>query len=182
MEDDCFLPGFRRTPSKLSKEAVLSCEYGDCSSLQNGLDRRIWGNDNGYYGICNRAITYTFKEKTHVSSFRLIVDSDLDREYIDGNPDLLNISITLFRRLDHDYTRMGFPRCMLKAFRVEALNDNGEWETVYETDSNYQRLIRENISVDTTAIRLIPLDTYFSASMWTTYGSTQAHIFSFEVR
>lgn len=182
MEDDCFLPGYQKPLSPLSASATLTAEYGDASALQSGLDRRIWGSDNGYYGICNRAITYTFPEKTHVSSFRLIVDSDLDREYVDGNPDLLNISITLFRRLDHDYTRMGFPRCMLKAFRVEARNDAGEWETVYETDSNYQRLIRENISCDTTAIRLIPLETYFSASMWTTYGSTQAHLFAFEVR
>ena len=182
MEDDCFLPGFTRDAAPLSANAELTAEYGDASALRSGLDRRIWGSDNGYYGICNRAITYTFKEKTHVSSFRLIVDSDLDREYIEGNPDLLNISITLFRRLDHDYTRMGFPKCMLKAFRVEALNDDGTWTTVYETDSNYQRLIRADIPCDTTAVRLIPLDTYFSASMWTTYGSTQAHLFSFEVR
>lgn len=50
MEDDCFLPGFRREISPLSKEGNLSCEYGDCSVLHNGMERRIWGNDNGYCG------------------------------------------------------------------------------------------------------------------------------------
>ena len=181
LEDDCFLPGYTRAPYALSEKATLTADYGDASALKNGLDRRIWGNDNGYYGICNRPITYTFPEKTHVSGFRLIVDSDLDREYVEGNPDLLNISITLFRRLDHDYTRMGFPKCMLKAFRVEALGDDGAWYTVYETSENHQRMIREKLDCETTAIRLVPIDTYYSASMWTTYGSTQAHIFSFDV-
>jgi len=31
-------------------------------------------------------------------------------------------------------------------------------------------------------VRLIPLATYFSDRLWTTYGSAQAHIFAFEVR
>ncbi len=182
LEDDCFLPGFKRPIAPLSLSATLSADWGDASVLHNGMERKIWGNDNGYFGMCNRAITYTFDKKTHVSSFRLIVDSDLDREFTDGNPLMLNISTTLFRRADYNYTTFGFPRCMLKAFRVEALDDNGEWKTVYETDSNHQRMIRENIDVDTTAVRLIPLSTYFSETLWTTYGSAQAHIFAFEVR
>lgn len=36
--------------------------------------------------LLNRAVTYTFSEKTHINGFRLIVDSDLDREYTEGNP------------------------------------------------------------------------------------------------
>ena len=72
---------------------------------------------------------------------------------------------------------------MLKAFRIEALDDNGNWNVVYETDKNHQRMIREALDVDTTAIRLIPLNTYFSESLGSaTYGSAQAHIFAFEVR
>ena len=72
---------------------------------------------------------------------------------------------------------------MLKAFRVEALDDNGEWKCVYETDNNRQRMIREKIDVETTAVRLIPLNTYFSEELGlATYGSAQAHIFAFEVR
>jgi len=182
LEDDCFLPGLTRTPSALTQRATLTADYGDASAILSGLDRRIWGNDNGYYGMCNRAITYTFPEKVHLSSFRLVVDSDLDREYVEGNPDLLHISAPLMRPMHHNYSRLGFPKTILKEFRIEALNDAGEWVTVYETADNHQRLIREELSVDTTAVRLIPVHTYYSASMWTTFGSTQAHIFSFEVR
>lgn len=63
IEDDCFLPKFKREMPELTKKAELTAEYGDPSNLQNGVDRKIWGNDNGYWGICNRAITYTFPEK-----------------------------------------------------------------------------------------------------------------------
>lgn len=183
MEDDCFLPGIKRKISPLCKAEMLVADWGDASILLNGTERKIWGNDNGYWSMCNRAITYNFGEKKHISDFRLIVDSDLDREYTEGNPKVLNISATLFRRMDYNRTSFGFPKCMLKAFRVEALNDQGEWKTVYETDNNHQRMIRKAIDVDTTAVRLIPLATYFSEELGkATYGSAQAHIFAFEVR
>lgn len=183
MEDDCFLPGIKRKISPLCNSQTLSADWGDASLLLNGIERKIWGNDNGYWGMCNRAVTYTFDKKTHLSEFRLIVDSDLDREYTEGNPAVLNISATLFRRLDYNYTSFGFPKCMLKSFKIEALNDNGEWQTLYETDSNYQRMIRKPIDVETTAIRLIPINTYLSEQLGvSTYGSAQAHIFAFEVR
>ena len=183
MEDDCFLPGIKRKMSALCTQETLSADWGDASALLNGTERKIWGNDNGYWGMCNRAITYTFPEKKHISDFRLIVDSDLDREYTEGNPRILNISATLFRRLDYNQTSFGFPECMLKAFRIEALDDNGQWQTVYETNCNRQRMIRQKLDVDTTAIRLIPVNTYFSEKLGAaTYGSAQAHIFAFEVR
>ncbi len=183
MEDDCFLPGQKRKISPLCTSETLSAAWGDASALLNGTERKIWGNDNGYWGMVNRAVTYTFPQKTHLSEFRLIVDSDLDREYTEGNPAVLNISTTLFRRLDYQYTTFGFPKCMLKAFRIEALDDAGEWQTVYETQNNHQRMIRMPLDVDTTSIRLIPLNTYFSEALGkATYGSAQAHIFAFEVR
>ncbi len=182
LDDDCFLPGFKREMPELSMKAELTTEYGDPSNLQNGLDRKIWGRDNGYWGICDRAITYTFPEKTHVNSFRLIADSDLDREYTDGNPDVLNISASLFRRRDYNYTTFGFPKCLLKSFDVEVLEDSGDWKKVYGTDSNYQRMIVGEIDADTTAVRLIPKSTYFSETLWTTYGSAQVHLFAFDVQ
>ena len=182
MEDDCFLPGFRREPSELTKRATLTADYGDASDLISGVDRKIWGKDNGYYGMCNRPITYTFPEKTKVSSFRLITDSDLDREFTEGNPNVLNISATLFRRRDYNYTTFGFPKCMLKSFVVEYLDDDGQWQTAYETDCNHQRLVRETLNVETTAVRLIPRNTYFGESIYGAYGSIQAHLFAFEVR
>ena len=73
------LPGLRREPSALAQKARLTCDDGDCSELLNGIDRRIWGCDNGYYSKTNKAITYTLDEDTWVEGFRLVLDSDLDR-------------------------------------------------------------------------------------------------------
>ena len=181
LEDDCFLPKFRREMPELTKKAELTAEYGDPSALQNGLDRKIWGNDNGYWGILKRYITYTFKEKTFVNGFRLIADSDLDREYTYGNPDALNISTTLFRRADYNHTTFGFPKCLLKSFEVQILLDNGEWKTVYAEDNNIQRMIKGEIGEYTTAVRLFPKETHFSATLWNDYGSSQVHLFAFDV-
>lgn len=181
MEDDCFLPGFRREIAPLSKEATLSCDYGDCSDLHNGIDRRIWGRDNGYYGKTNKTITYAFDKPTKVSGFRLVVDSDLNREYTEGNPNGLNTSTVLFYPMSHNRTTFGFPSCVLKSFRVEYKDENGNWVTGFETDSNYQRLIREKLDVTTTAVRLVPLSTYLSERKCEDYGSSTAHIFAFEI-
>lgn len=182
MEDDCWLPHIKRPISPLSLEATLTTAYGDCSALINGLDRRVWGNDNGYYGKAENPITYTFKEKTHVSSFRAVFDSDLDREYVEGNPNLVTIPMPLFKARSYNGTSFGFPTCMVKAFRIEALDDNGNWVTVYRKDDNYMRLVREELNVDTTAIRLVTESTYASDVLYHTYGSVQTHLFSFEVR
>ena len=81
---------------ELTGKAVLSADYGDASAILNGTDRRIFGNDNGYFGKTNNAITYSFEELTHVEGVRLVFDSDLDREYTDGNPDAMHTSCTLF--------------------------------------------------------------------------------------
>lgn len=182
LEDDCFLPGFRRQIGALSRKATLSCDYGDCSALHNGLDRRIWGNDNGYFGKTNQAITYTFDAPTYIESFRLVADSDLNREYVEGNPDGLNTSHVLFFPRSHNGTTFGFPQCLLKSFRIEAKDEAGAWQTVYETDCNHQRLVRAPLGVTTTAIRLIPLSTYQSERKCTDYGSSTAHIFAFDVK
>ncbi|MBE6690716.1 MAG: FAD-dependent oxidoreductase [Ruminococcaceae bacterium] len=181
LEDDCFLPGLRRKPSALSQRAVLSCDYGDCSALQNGLDRRIWGNDNGYFGKTNKAITYTFAEPTAVKGVRLVFDSDLDREYTDGNPDALHTSTTIFYLRSYNNTTFGFPKCLVKRYRIEAKDEHGAWQTVLEVTDNHQRFVKHTLDITTTAVRLIPLSTYHSERKTEDYGSATAHIFSFDL-
>ena len=181
MEDDCFLPGFRRKIAPLSLKAKLSADYGDCSDLINGLDRRIWGKDNGYFGKTNKAITYTFDEMTHVNGFRLVLDSDLNREFTDGNPDGLHTSTVLFFAASHNNTTFGFPKCLIKHFKIEAQDAEGNWSVVYEKDDNHQRFIREKLDITAKAVRFVPLSTYQSELKVEDYGSSVAHLFAFEV-
>ena len=180
MDDDCFLPHFKREVSPLAKAATLSADYGDASNLLNGVDRRIWGHDNGYFGKTNQAITYTFDKPTLVNGFRLIVDSDLDRENFDGNPDLFVYPMGLFRGLGYGNTSFTFPRTVLKSFSVEVKEADGAWTTAFETKENHQRLVRGNVGRECLGIRLVPLSTWGSELKQDTYGSVTAHIFAFE--
>lgn len=181
MEDDCFLPGLRRKIAPLSKEATLTCDYGDCSDLINGLDRRIWGKDNGYFGKTNKAVTYTFSEPKHVAGFRLVVDSDLNREFVEGNPDGLNTTSVMFYPYSHNQTTFGFLKCMIKHYKIEAQGEDGQWRVVYEDKENHQRFIKQPLEITARAVRFIPLSTYFSETKVEDYGSSVAHIFNFEV-
>ena len=181
MEDDCFLPGLRRKIAPLSKEATLTCDYGDCSDLINGLDRRIWGKDNGYFGKTNKAVTYTFSEPKHVAGFRLVVDSDLNREFVEGNPDGLNTTSVMFYPYSHNQTTFGFPKCMIKHYKIEAQGEDGQWRVVYEDKENHQRFIKQPLDITAREVRFIPLSTYFSETKVEDYGSSVAHIFNFEV-
>ena len=181
MDDDCFLSGFRREPSALTKAATLTADYGDASALLNGIDRRIWGNDNGYFGKTNKAITYTFDTPTAVNGVRLVFDSDLDREYTYGNPDALHTSTTLFFPKSYNNTTFGFPTCLVKSYKIEVMDNNGNWTTSIEVRDNHQRFIKHNLNVKTKGVRLIPLTTYHSETKTTDYGSSTAHIFNFEL-
>lgn len=179
MEDDCYLPHFRREPGRLARESLLEADYGDASVLLDGIDRRVEGLDHGYWGRINSALTYRFTKPTHLTGFRLVLDSDLDREYSAGNPNLMNIPMPLFRARSYQYTSFGFPDSMLKEFRVEAQREDGEWQTVYETQENYQRFLRIPCDVTAVALRLIPIHTYGSAKLYHPYAE-EVHIFAFE--
>lgn len=181
LEDDCFLPGLRRKISPLALSATLTCDYGDCSALLNGLDRRIWGNDNGYFGKTNKAITYTFEKPVHVEGFRLVLDSDLNREFIEGNPDGVHTTSVMFYSLSHNQSTFGFPKCLIKHYRIEAQDENGNWSVVYETKDNHQRFIKQKLDIIAKAVRFVPLSTYASETRITDYGSSVAHLFNFEV-
>ncbi len=181
LEDDCFLPGLRRKVSPLAKSAKLTCDYGDCSALLNGMDRRIWGNDNGYFGKTNKAITYTFEQPVHIEGFRLVLDSDLNREFIEGNPDGVHTTSVMFYSLSHNQTTFGFPKCLIKHYKIEAQDESGNWNVVYETKDNHQRFIKHKLDITAKAVRFIPLSTYASETRITDYGSSVAHLFNFEV-
>ena len=181
MDDDCFLPGFKREASELTKRAELTAEYGDPSALLNGIDRRIWGNDNGYFGKTNKAIIYTFDEPTEVTGVRLVLDSDLDREYTDGNPDALHTSSTLFFPQSYNNTTFGFPKCLIKHYRIDVLDEKNEWNTAIEIFNNHQRFIKHTLNMTVKAVRFIPLSTYHSERKTNDYGSSTAHVFNFEV-
>lgn len=181
LEDDCFLPGLRRKISPLAQSATLTCDYGDCSALLNGIDRCIWGCDNGYFGKTNKAITYTLDQPALVRGVRLVLDSDLNREHTEGNPDGLNTSSVLFFPYSHQQTTFGFPKCLIKHYKIEVQDESGRWETAVEVKENHQRFIRHSLNITAKAVRFVPFSTYFSELKTEDYGSSVAHLFNFEI-
>jgi hypothetical protein len=65
------------------------------------------------------------------------------------------------------------PKAVVRAFRIEALDENGSWKVVTEENNNYQRLVRIRKSVETVAVRFIPL---------ATWGAENAHLFAWDIK
>jgi hypothetical protein len=110
-----------------------------------------------------------------------VFDSDLDREYTDGNPDALHTSSTLFFPKSYDNTSFGFPKCLVKHYKIEVMYESGNWQTKIEIHDNHQRFVKHMLNVTTKAVRLLPLSTYHSERKTEDYGSSTAHIFNFEL-
>ena len=179
LDDDCYLPHFKRTHDPAVARAELTADYGDPHLLTDGTDRRVEGIDHGYYGRIDSAITYRFEKTEHLTGVRLVLDSDLDREYCEGNPNLMNITMPLFRARSYNYTSFGFPTCMLKDFRLETAGEDGEWHLLTEVKGNYQRFLRIPCDVNCRALRLVPIHTWDSAALIHPYAE-DVHIFNFE--
>jgi hypothetical protein len=103
---------------------------------------------------------------------RMVFDSDLNRRDPDRGPDNRKV-----RNMRHFYplnaSPWSVPQTLVKAFRLEAVADDGTWHVVHEEDNNYQRLVRVPVETVASAIRLTPL---------ATWGAEETRLFAFDVR
>jgi hypothetical protein len=93
-----------------------------------------------------------------IAAARLVFDSNLRNE----------------KPMPHSYPQrpsVRVPDSLVRAFRLEALDSGGQWETVERRDGNFQRLVTMPLSVRTTGLRLVPE---------ATWGSACARVFAFE--
>jgi len=162
MDDDCYLPWKVREIPDLSKFAKLSASEGDPEFLRNGIDRPIGDADNSWTGKIGSWIEYSFMSPQEVNEFRFIFDSDLNRK---------PLNMPCNYPLKPQFASV--PETMTKSFRIDFLDDNGMWQTLYQENNNYQRLVRIKKSVKTKAVRFIPL---------ATWGSDNVHLFAWDVR
>ena len=109
------------------------------------------------------------------------MDSDLDREYTEGNPDGLHTSAVLFFPASHNNTSFGLPKCLIKHYKIEILDENEQWSTAVEIMDNHQRFVKHVLNRSAKAVRFTPLSTYHSETKTEDYGSSTAHLFNFEV-
>jgi hypothetical protein len=162
MDDDCYLPWKVREITEFTRSALLSASEGDPEPLRNGIDRLINDADNGWTGKLGSWVQYSFDSAKKVSEFRFVFDSDLNRKPL-GMPcnyPLHSEPVTT-------------PKTIIREFRIEALDENGSWLVIAEENNNYQRLVCIRKSVETTAVRFIPLKTW---------GSEDVHLFAWDVK
>lgn len=162
MEDDCYLPWHKREIPELTKKAMLTSSVGDAEVLRNGLDRPIGEEDNGWFGNIGDWVQYSFNQPEHIQELRFVFDSHLNRK-IHNMPCNYPLHNSDFH----------VPDSMIKDFKIEIKDYNGQWKEACKIKNNYQRLVRVKVDLQTTAIRFVPLSTW---------GLDKVHVFSWDIR
>ena len=146
MANDCFLPGRRYLPSKVCREAEISCE-----GLRGGLNRAFKGVDESWSAKVGGSIEYRWKAPVSLKETRLTFDSDLNRY-------AMNV-IVLHLLNNPQFCRT--PETLVKRFRLEYQEDgDAAWKTLCEYENNGQRFIRLPLNIACVALRLTILETF----------------------
>ncbi len=172
MEDDCYLPFHARTVPALTAKAKLECPSPDAENLRNGLDRPIDEADNGVTLLPGQSAAYLFGELRPLRRARIVWDSDLNRDtmpWIGGRPFRHNMLANRPWHCPDFYV----PKTLTRAYRIEGMTGSGEWEALFETGENHQRLNVVPLEGEYRGVRLVPLSTW---------GSPDFHVFSFDVQ
>ena len=160
MDDDCWLPGFRRAPSLLAVAGNLSAEGEGVERLLDGTDRDRPGHEHAWQGAPGHGIEYRWNQPVTLGGVRMVFDSNLQ----------------LHKRMPCTYPHRSagscaVPKSLVKSYRLEVSDLTGRWSTVHRETNNYQRLARVPLSLEASALRLIVEETW---------GESDARVFAFE--
>lgn len=156
MKDDCFLPGFEREVSPLSKNAICSAEV-----VRNGKER---GLENLWKGKNGDSVTYTFEEDVNISNIRLVFDSDLSREHNGLRNQPSNYPI-------EKEQPCFLPCTLIKEYKIVASDSAGNTFEI-RNDKNRQRFVNHKVDWKVKRIEFVPIKTH---------GADSFHLFGFEV-
>ena len=171
MDDDAYLPWNKRDMWTLSKKAIISTQDGNADLIKNGVDRNFGEELNSWIGNIGSYVEYSFDKPEKVNEMRFVFDSDLNRETCSDKwwckSSLMNHNTPVTEE------EIKFPQTLIKAFKIEAKDSNGEFKTVYENANNHNRLVKLNLNIETTAVRFIGLETW---------GIDKINLFSWDMR
>jgi len=166
MDDDCYLPWNVRELPELTKRADLTAAEGDPEPLRNGVDRPVGDTDNGWTVAPGGWAQYSFDAPVQIRRMRFIFDSDLNR----NGPNGCHRNVICCYRLNPEPVRV--PPGLVRAFRIEALDDDGSWRVATRLEENHQRLVRLDVKLKTKAVRFVPEKTW---------GSERVHLFAWDI-
>ncbi len=154
MDDDCYLPFTKRTPSALTLEAKTDHEV-----LRNGYDRPI-GNESNMLSVeKGTEVTFSFDDYRDISEVRMVFDSNLNR------PEK-NMPCN-YPLVQPNYKT---PKSLIKAYDIIFHTPNGD-VTLSEVN-NYQRLNTKKAGLKADRVTFIPRETY---------GAEKCNIFAIDV-
>jgi len=169
MNDDCFLPYFKRSISEVCKNATLS---GGSDTLRSGEDRpsSVYGTTECGALIENgKAVEYKLSGD-RVGEVHIVFDSDLNRLSLGIEDPVERIHVTRANvRLDSP--QVFVPKTLCKSFRLTAVTDKGE-ELLLSEDNNIKRAYHVALNKNVNAIRLEMLENWG--------GSDKTNLVSFD--
>jgi hypothetical protein len=159
MDDDCWIPSLNRPVSPLAIEAKLSGDGENLAALLDGLDRDREDENHAWEGSVGNNIEYAWQEDVNIGGVRLVFDSNLMNE----------------KRMPCTYPQKGdgtrIPSSLVKSFRLESLDDNGQWQVVHQENDNFYRLVQVPLALKTRGLRLVVEETW---------GASKVRVFGFE--
>ena len=156
LRDDCYLPWLRQEFSPLTRQAVLQASSGDPEPLRDGINRPVGEELHAWEGKIGESIEYVFSPPQRVSTLTLIFDSALSRY------------IAMSHLGKYDYPTQ-VPLEMVRDFRIQILTSEG-WRSWREIKGNYQRLVRMDVGLVVSGIRVV-----FDA----TWGAERVRLYAF---
>ena len=123
LDDDCYLPEFKRNISEICRDASLQSSAGDAEKLRNGLDRQLDTETNAWECRAGSFASYTLSSRQFVKEIRIVFDSDLSRDHLN--------MVSNYTLIPAVYTP---PATLVKGFHLEL-----DGEVFFENQNNYQR-------------------------------------------
>jgi hypothetical protein len=148
MDDDAWLPGIERPISELARSATLSGAGENLPDLLDGLDRDREDDSHACEAPVGSPIEFRWNQPAKIGGLRLVFDSNLNND----------------KRMPCSYPQYSeksrVPASLVKSFRIESLDNSGNWTTVHREENNYQRLVKVPLQLSTRALRLVPESTW----------------------
>lgn len=142
MNDGIFLPFNKREISALSKSAKINLSDDDVKTLFSGIERPRAEKDEDNKIELNKGdcIEYEFDAEEKLGTLRIQFDPDLERLSVSPNKKMRVFAQRLHTGLD--FVPVKVANTIVKNFAVYA-----DGKKVYETDNNYNSLVRIPLNV-----------------------------------
>jgi hypothetical protein len=158
LKDDCYLPGRRRDPSALTREAGLTASAGDPEPVRDGWTRQILADPHAWSTAPGGWVAYAFTKTARVREAEVILDTGME----------VQVGMILQPGFDRDYR---VSPAMPKAFRLEGRR-GAAWETLFRCDDNRRRQWIIPVDRDLDGLRLV---------LETNHGAPESRVYAFTV-